>query len=333
VLQWVYDPSDFNTAGGLDAVPDEGGAQAAGSPPWQLELNAGATPQQVTVTDDDANFNEIGDPGQVLTNAVTINGITYPAGSRVVINYVITTADGFEGYSITLGSNNSGSNTTTAFITNTQMVPGQTYEFVTEGNIGRSNAFSFQQFACFVAGSLVSTPEGHRRIEDIVAGDFVTTKDHGPRPVRWTGQRMMPGIGAMTPVTFLPGVLGNARAVMVSPNHRMLVTGHLAQLYFGEEEILVPAKSLVNGRTVLRRPLGIVTYVHIMFEEHELIQTDGLWSESYFAGDQALADLAADQLQEILTLFPELRNGPAMAMSRPCSRVFEGRVLGASLLP
>ncbi|MEP0190216.1 MAG: hypothetical protein ABJE00_07380, partial [Erythrobacter sp.] len=123
-LQWVYQLDDFNTAGALDAVPNEQGARAQGSPPWQIQLDAAAFPLQITVSDDDPNFNEIGDPGQVLASDVTIDGVTYLAGARVVINYVITTDDGFEGYSISLGSNNTGNNTTTAFITNTPLVPG-----------------------------------------------------------------------------------------------------------------------------------------------------------------------------------------------------------------
>lgn len=331
VLQWVYAPNDFNTAGPLDPVPNESGAQAAGSPPWQLELNAGATPQQITVTDDDDTFNEIGDPGQVLTNPVTIDGVTYAAGSRVVINYVITTDDGFEGYAITLGAGNTGSNTTTAFITNTQMVPGQTYQFTSESNIGRSEAFSFQQFACFGAGTLVTTPDGAQQIERLRPGDPVVTRDNGIRRISWIGQRTVPAIGRMAPVVIAPGVMGNTRDLVVSPNHRMLIAGALAQHYFGEAEILVPAKSLVNGHSIRRHPAGLVTYVHVMFENHELIHTDGVWSESYFTGDQALDSLGRAQREELFALFPDLPTGRKMQLARPCTRVSEGKVLAAHL--
>ena len=126
-LQYVYAISDFDTTGSLVAPPNETGAQAAGSPPFALALNAGATAQQITLNDDDSDFNEIGDNGQLLTSDVTIDGVTYVAGTKVIINYVLTTDDGFEGYAISIGQNNNGNNTTTAFITNGPMVAGQTY--------------------------------------------------------------------------------------------------------------------------------------------------------------------------------------------------------------
>lgn len=331
VLQWVYAPGDFNTAGPLDAVPNEQGAQAQGSPPWQLQLNGSATPQQITVTDDDNIFNEIGDPGQVLTNAVTIDGTTYAAGSRVVINYVITTDDGFEGYSITLGSNNSGNNTTTAFITNTPMVPGQTYEFTSEGNIGNSTSVTYPQFACFAAGTMIATPEGERPIEQIEPGDLVITRDRGALPVRWLGKRTVPGAGQMAPIVFKAGVLGATSDLTVSPNHRMLVTGVAPQLCLGEDEALVAAKALANGTTILRRPTGFVTYVHLMFDSHQIVCGNGTWSESFFTGDQAIDGLDSEQREELLNLFPELGRLRSCGLARRSAKIFEGQVMAVIL--
>ena len=60
-LQYVYALSDFDTSGSLSAPPNESGGKAAGKPPFHLALNANTTAQQITITDDDANFNEIGD--------------------------------------------------------------------------------------------------------------------------------------------------------------------------------------------------------------------------------------------------------------------------------
>lgn len=135
-LQYVYALSDFDTSGTLIAPPNEAGARAAGSPPFNLALNTGASAQQVTVSDSDTSFNEIGGSDQELASSITIDGVTYPAGTQVIINYVITTDDGFQGYSISLGQSNSGNNVTTAFITNEPMTPGQTYVFTSEGNVG-----------------------------------------------------------------------------------------------------------------------------------------------------------------------------------------------------
>ena len=42
---------------------------------------------------------------------------------------------------------------------------------------------------CFAAGTLIRTPQGERRVEDLAVGDLVCTADNGPQPLRWRGQR------------------------------------------------------------------------------------------------------------------------------------------------
>ncbi|WP_343035140.1 Hint domain-containing protein [Parasulfitobacter algicola] len=73
------------------------------------------------------------------------------------------------------------------------MVPSQTYEFTSEGNI-RDNSRPYAQFACFTLRMMIATPQGNRRIETLTPGDLVTTRDHGDQPVRWIGQRTVPAI-------------------------------------------------------------------------------------------------------------------------------------------
>lgn len=333
VLQYVYALGDFNTAGPLDAVPDEQGAQAQGSPPWQLQLNAGVTPQQVTVTDDDPDFNEIGGNDQALTNDVTIDGVFYPAGSTIIINYVLTTADGFEGYSITIGSNNNGGNTTTAFITNEPMIPGQTYEFVTEGNIG-NNSIPYAEFACFTTGTLIRTPNGPRLIDDLEPGDMVQTYHHGPLPIIWIGRRQVMALGKKSPILVRAGTLGATADLLVSPNHRMLLTGALPELIVGASEVLVPAKALTNDTTICQTTNRFVTYVHIMFAQHEVVWANDSPSESFFVGDQALGRMDREQYAELLDLFPELgcfSGGTDHRLACLGAKTFEGRVFAADL--
>lgn len=330
-LQYVYQLSDFNTAGSLITPPNESGARAAGNPPFDIALNAGASPLQITVTDDDAEFDEIGSNGQVLTNPVTIDGVTYAAGSKVLINYRLTDDNGFEGFSITIGENNSGNNSTTAFISNSPMVPGQTYVFTDESNIG-NNAVTYSEFACFTAGTKIKTALGERLIETIAVGDRVMTRDHGLQPVRWTGTRTVPALHDMAPIAFEAGTLGCSERLLVSPNHRMLISGAMAELVSGNDEMLISAKQLVNGRTVRRISGGFVTYIHIMFDYHEVIWANDCPSESFFAGDQAIATLDTDQAREILAIFPELRCGTkTQSLARAEGRSYEARVIGATL--
>ena len=330
-LQYVYAISDFDTTGSLIAPPNESGAQAAGSPPFALALNAGATAQQITLNDDDADFNEIGDNGQLLTSDVTIDGVTYVAGTKVIINYVLMTDDGFEGYAISIGQNNNGNNTTTAFITNGPMVAGQTYTFTSEGNIG-SNSVLYSEFACFTSGTLIKTERGERAVEDLRPGDRVMTRDHGLQTIRWAGQRTVAGLGEMAPITFDKGTLGCSEQLTVSPNHRMLICGAMAELVCGDDELLLSAKMLVNDRDVRREPRGFVTYVHIMFDYHEIIWANDCPTESFFVGDHGMNALNDAQAAEVLAIFPKLRCGTKKQyLARAEGRAYEGVVIASTL--
>lgn len=130
-LQWVCQLSDFETVGGNIAPPDEQGARAQGSPPFNLQLKATAQPIQVQI-DDGGNdgFDEINSANQVLNAPVTIDGTTYPAGTRIFVNYGLEDASGLRVYSITIGGTKSGNNTTTALISEGPLTPGQQYTFI-----------------------------------------------------------------------------------------------------------------------------------------------------------------------------------------------------------
>jgi hypothetical protein len=97
------------------------------------------------------------------------------------------------------------------------------------------------------------------------------------------------------------------RDMVVSPQHRVVMSGYAIELLFGEDEVLVPATHLV-GRPGITRicPDEGVTYVHFMFDHHELVMSDGAWTESFQPGDLSLAGLDQEQRDELLTLFPEL---------------------------
>ncbi len=159
--------------------------------------------------------------------------------------------------------------------------------------------------ACFTYGTGVLTPEGVRRIETLAPGDLVMTHDHGAQALRWIGRTGTRGQGDHAPIRFAPGSIGNDRALRVSPQHRMLVTDWRAELLFGEAEVLVPAKFLVGRPGVTVAPCAALTYVHLMFDRHEMIFAGGAWSESFFPGEMALSG-DPGQSAEIEALFPDL---------------------------
>ena len=113
----------------------------------------------------------------------------------------------------------------------------------------------------------------------------------------------------LKPVLIRQGALGNdlpERDMMVSPNHRVLVANDKTALYFEEREVLVAAKHLTGLEGVDIVDVSETTYIHIMFDQHEVILADGAWTESVQPGDMSLAGIGNAQRQEILELFPEL---------------------------
>ncbi|MFN3936813.1 MAG: Hint domain-containing protein [Gemmobacter sp.] len=183
---------------------------------------------------------------------------------------------------------------------------------------------------CFVAGTRIGTPAGPMPVERLRPGDLVLTRDRGAQPLVWTGSRSVAGVGRFAPIRFARGVLGNSRPLFVSPQHRMLVTGWRAELFFGQEEVLAAARHLVDGKAVVAVPCATVSYHHIMFDRHEIVLAEGALTESFHPGDHAMmADPAIRG--EILSLFPELdRNRAAMPTARAVLRGPEARVLAAA---
>ncbi len=167
---------------------------------------------------------------------------------------------------------------------------------------------------CFTPGTLIATPEGERLVEDLKVGDRVITRDNGIQMVKWVGRKDLTGHDLarkphFKPILICQGALGNnlpEHDMMVSPNHRVLVANDKTALYFEEREVLVAAKHLVGLEGVEEVEVGGVAYIHIMFENHEVVLSNGAWTESFQPGDYSLRGIGNAQRQEILELFPEL---------------------------
>lgn len=168
---------------------------------------------------------------------------------------------------------------------------------------------------CFTPGTLIATNHGEIKVEDLKAGDRVFTRDNGIQELRWIGVRKItkPELVAtpdFQPVLIQKGAIGNGlpdRDLLVSPNHRILMTGANAALYFEENEVLIAAKhmSIVDG--IDQVEADSVTYIHLMFERHEVILSNGTWTESFLPADYTLRSVGSAQRKEIYALFPELR--------------------------
>lgn len=184
---------------------------------------------------------------------------------------------------------------------------------VTDGRGGFDKTTVHITVPCLAAGTLVTTSEGLKPVEEIRVGDRVLTRDDGFQEVRWAGSRVLDEADLkhnpdFVSVMIRAGALGNnlpRRDLRVSPGHRMLVSGVHAELMFGERDVLIAASDLVGqpGISFDTRP---VTYVHIMFDSHQIIDSEGAWSESFQPADVTLNGLDDEQRDELLALFPAL---------------------------
>lgn len=162
---------------------------------------------------------------------------------------------------------------------------------------------------CFGSGTLIETDRGHVPIETLRVGDLVRTQDNGLQPIRWIGSRTVQAVENLAPIVFKKGAIGNAREMILSAQHRVLVRDERAALLFGEEEVLVAAQDLVDGDMIFRRIGGTVSYFHLMFDQHQIIFSEGAPTESFYPGELGLGAIGELAREELFAIFPELRFG------------------------
>ena len=175
---------------------------------------------------------------------------------------------------------------------------------------------------CFAKGTMIRPPHGERRVEHLECGDLVLTKDHGPQPIRWAGSKTVRASGALAPVSIARGTFGNDRDLLVSPQHRLLVTGTTS-------EVLAPALALVDGYRISVAYGGLVSYHHLMFDQHEVVIANGAPSESFHPGGFGLDTLDAAAREGLFAKFPDLRTGANSYSQpiRPCLSMSKAKLL------
>jgi hypothetical protein len=172
---------------------------------------------------------------------------------------------------------------------------------------------------CFTPDTLILSPQGPRPIQDLRPGDLVFTRDNGAQAVLWIGQRhvsaarlhLMPHL---RPIRLRSHALGRGRPapdLLVSPQHRMLITGRAAQALFNVDEVLVKAEDMVNDTTIrVDRRLKSVTYIHVLLETHSVIWANGLESESFHPANAAPLSMDPAQRAGLLAAVPGLDLNP-----------------------
>ncbi|PRZ48470.1 Hint domain-containing protein [Tritonibacter scottomollicae] len=141
------------------------------------------------------------------------------------------------------------------------------------------------QMTCvaFTRGTRISMSTGEQRlIEELTPGDQILTRDSGAQTITWIGRTTVRAVGEMAPILIRKGALNNARDLIVSPDHRLMVYQRSDQLGTGRAELLLRARDLVNGETVVVQDGGYVDYFQILFDRHYIIYAEGIAAESLF---------------------------------------------------
>ncbi|MEZ5720733.1 MAG: Hint domain-containing protein [Paracoccaceae bacterium] len=137
-------------------------------------------------------------------------------------------------------------------------------------------------------GTPVETTNGPVPVEKLRLGDMVLTATAGPQPVRWIGKRRVPALGGFRPVRVRAPFFGLSRDILLAPAHRVRLGVAEAEYMLGEDEVLMPAGRLVDGRHALGETRHrLITYHQILLDVHDCILHDGLWAESLFVGSIA----------------------------------------------
>ncbi|WP_086644688.1 Hint domain-containing protein [Acetobacter sp. DsW_063] len=145
--------------------------------------------------------------------------------------------------------------------------------------------------SCFLAQSMISTPDGEVAVEDIKVGDDVITFDPSSdaksvSKVTWAGSKQivissgLPDDEAGYPVRVIKDAIADG-----VPHKDMLVTPEHCLFFDG---FFVPVRMLVNGKSIFYdKSYKSYEYFHIETENHSIVSADGVLTETYLdTGDR-----------------------------------------------
>jgi hypothetical protein len=202
------------------------------------------------------------------------------------------------------------------------------------GHVGNIASKNFEEInlgiTCFTQGTLIATKSGLVEVQDITKETQVFTLDNGYQRVRWMGSRKLNAAQLihnpkLKPVRIKAGALGQDKPntdLVVSQQHGIMIRCCISERMFGSPEILVAAIKLVGmeGIDVLT---GVteVEYFHVLFDNHEILLSNGALTESLFVGPETLKSALPEAREELLVLFPEFgRPNFAPIRARPVAK-------------
>lgn len=268
---------------------------------------------------------QIGTGGELFLNAGTVVAGTIEAGQTIdftdatglltIENNILggfdAIIDGFQaGDTITVrttvaaGFTQSGS--VVQVIASGVTLGDLTFATVAEASAAVATPGALVDIPCFAAGTRIRTARGEVQVEELRLGDMaITAIDGSEAPIVWIGHRTVdckrhPRPHAVWPVRIKAGAFGEGmpkQTLTVSPDHAIYVSN-----------VLVPARYLINGSTVVQVKVDRVTYYHVELPRHDVVLAEGLPAESYLDTGQR-ANFANGT---VVHLIPEFGAGDAV---------------------
>lgn len=189
---------------------------------------------------------------------------------------------------------------------------------------------------CFAMGCPIETVNGPVAVEKLQIGTLILTKDNGLQPLRFVSQATVQLCATnehLRPVRISKGTLGDnvpSQDVRVSPQHRIVVGNWKSELMLGHSDVFCAAKHLVDGQGVAYdHAARSVNYVHLHFDQHEILQSAGMWSESIDPLCRITGSWTGAQRQEFRDIFGQTLNAaaPTHQIALPVLKAYEAKLL------
>lgn len=176
----------------------------------------------------------------------------------------LTVTDGRQEWKVTLIGNGAGRQPLALF--QDVIPPRETVLWIVQdhvqASVRRAPSETANGVICFTPGTMIATPDGPRDVLTLMEGDKVQTQDNGAVEILWIGRRVITGARMevhphLRPVRLKAGALDRGvpdSGLLVSPDHRIVLSGMRAKMLFNAEEVLVAARDLVNDETGGLRP-------------------------------------------------------------------------------
>jgi hypothetical protein len=168
---------------------------------------------------------------------------------------------------------------------------------------------------CLTRGTSVQTDKGLVKVEDIKPGMRLETVEGTCAPLRLvlrtfvSRKEFLQNVN-LAPIRISAGSLGlglPTSDLLVSRQHRMLVSSTIAKRMFNETCVLVAAIRLTKLPGIfVDVSVPDVEYFHLLLDQHCVIFAENAPTESLFVGEHIKSSLSDEAIKEIYQLFPQL---------------------------